>query len=166
MAYIYPAPGVAAKQMFLKLKDKNNVGGYTSQILLTVPALQDITINNAKDVFTWTQLDNSGKFNLPTTAANSVSGNLVLDPDTFWGDGTTDGPKDIGVFGLSDASILVEFEVYVGDDSDGNDGQYISGEGYITGLSPSVSADSPVWVSPFTITVTGSYTSATTAQVT
>jgi len=34
----------------------------------------------------------------------------------------------------------------------------INGKGYITGLAPTVSADSPVWVTPITITVTGDYT--------
>lgn len=165
MAYIYPAPGVAAKQMFLKLKDKNNVGGYTAQVLLEVPAIQDVTQNNAKDIFTWTQLDSSGKFNLPTTSSNSLSGNLVVDKDTFYGDGTTDGPKDVGLNGLQKDAVEVQFELYTGDTSDGAEGKYISGTGYVTGLSPTVSADSPVWVSPFTITVVGEYTIADTAQV-
>ena len=166
MSYIYPAPGTS-KQAVLKIKDKNNVGGYTAQVLLTMPAMQDVTINNAKDIFTWTQLDNSGKFSLPTTSTNSLAGNIVVDKDTFYGDATTDGPKDIGIQGLATASIVVQFELYTGDTSDGAaDGKYISGEGYITGLSPTVSADSPVWVSPFTVTVTGEYTIADTAQVT
>jgi len=46
----------------------------------------------------------------------------------------------------------------MGDESDGSTGKTISGKGYITGLAPTVSADSPVWVSPITITVTGDYT--------
>jgi hypothetical protein len=40
--------------------------------------------------------------------------------------------------------------------------RYLSGEGYITGLAPTVSADAPVWVSPITITVSGEYTVAAT----
>lgn len=163
---MYPAPGVAAKQAWLKIKDADNVGGYTANSLMTVPAMQDVTINNAKDVFTWTQLDNTGKFSLPTTSDNSLTGNLVVDMNTFYGDGTTDGIQDIGLNGAAVASVKVAFELYTGDDSDGNDGKYISGEGYVTGLSPTVSSDSPVWVSPFTITVDGEYTIASTAQVT
>jgi hypothetical protein len=33
----------------------------------------------------------------------------------------------------------------------------LKGQGFITGLAPTVSADAPVWVSPITITVTGEY---------
>jgi len=165
MAYIYPAPGVATKQATLVIKDKNNVGGYTTNAIMTVPAMQDITQGNAKDVFTWTQLDNTGKFNLPTTSANSISGNLVLEKDTFYGDGSTDGIQDIGIQGAQTQSIYVDFELYTGDSSDGTEGKFISGSGYITGLSPTVSSDSPVWVSPFTVTVDGEYTISDTAQV-
>jgi len=165
MAYIYPAPGVAAKQAVLNIKDKNNVGTYTTQVLLVVPAMQDVTVNGSKDIFTWTQLDSTAKYQIPTTSTNSISGNIVVDKAAMYGDGTTDGPLDIGLQGLQTQSILVEFELYTGDASDG-EGKFISGEGYITGLSPTVSADSPVWVSPFTVTVTGEYTIADTAQVT
>jgi hypothetical protein len=163
---MYPAPGVAAKQAWLKIKDADNVGSYTTNALMTVPAMQDITINNAKDVFTWTQLDSTGKFSIPTTSDNSISGNVVVDKDTFYGDGTTDGIQDVGMLGASNDSVKVAFELYTGDDSEGVDGKYISGTGYITGLAPTVSSDSPVWVSPFTITVDGVYTIADTAQVT
>jgi len=34
-------------------------------------------------------------------------------------------------------------------------------QGYVTGLAPATSADSPVFVSPITITVTGDYTVVT-----
>jgi len=36
----------------------------------------------------------------------------------------------------------------------------MSGNAYVTGLAPTVSADAPVWVSPITLTVTGDYTVA------
>ena len=61
---------------------------------------------------------------------------------------------------MSKDKALVEFDLYMGDESDGSTGKTISGEGYVTGLAPTVSADSPVWVSPFTLTVTGDYTVA------
>jgi len=63
-----------------------------------------------------------------------------------------------GIFGMSNNKNLVEFSLYLGDESNGADGKTISGTGYITGLAPTVSADSPVWVSPITITVDGDYT--------
>jgi len=74
---------------------------------------------------------------------------------------TSDLPADVlGIFGMSNAKTLVNFSLYLGDTSASAEGKTISGEGYITGLAPTVSADSPVWISPITITVDGSYTTA------
>lgn len=155
MSYIYPAPGVDGVETTLTLK----VG--TDTLGLPVPALQDITINNANDVFTWTQLDQGSKLQIATTATNSLDMNLVLDQDSFFGVTTADEvAKTKGIFGLSKDKSLVEFDLYMGDESDGSQGKTISGYGYVTGLAPTVSADSPVWVSPITITVTGDFTVA------
>lgn len=153
MAYIYPAPGVSGVQLTLTLKVSGDTTG------LAVPALQDVTVNNANDVFTWTQLDAGSKLQIATTATNSLSGNIVLDQDSFFGV-TTQGEaaKTSGIFGLSKDKQLVTFDLYLGDESDGSTGKTVSGSGYVTGLAPTVSADAPVWVSPFTITVTGDYT--------
>lgn len=161
MAYIYPAPGVNGVQATLKLKVASN-GSDTG---LTVPALQDVTVNAANDVFTWTQLDQGSKLQIATTATNSLAMNLVLDQTTFFGTSGSGGATaaELGIFGGSTDKTLMEFSLYLGDESDGSAGKYIEGEGYITGLAPTVSADSPVWVSPITITVTGDYTVADTA---
>ena len=86
--------------------------------------------------------------------------NLVLNQTTFFGtvgSGGTDAAES-GVFGLSTDKTIVEFDLYLGDESDGSTGKTVNGLGYVTGLAPTVSADSPVWVSPITITVTGDYT--------
>jgi len=48
MPYIYPAPGVASAQATLTLSVNANSGDTTS---LPLPSLQDITLNNANDVF-------------------------------------------------------------------------------------------------------------------
>ena len=48
MAYIYPAPGVSGVQATLSLSVASN----GSDSGLTIPALQDVTVNNANDVFT------------------------------------------------------------------------------------------------------------------
>ena len=154
--YIYPAPGVANVQVTLTLTDSTS----TLTGNLAVPSLQDITINNSNDVFTWTQLDAGSKKQVATTATNSVSMNLVLDQDTFFGTGGTTTVANVGLIGLSQAKTRVGFSLYMGDESDGGVGKTVSGQGYITGLAPTVSADSPVWVSPITITVTGDYTIA------
>jgi hypothetical protein len=159
MAYIYPAPGVSGVQATLAISVASNNAASPE---LTVPGLQDITVNAANDVFTWTQLDQASKLQIATTATNSLAMNIVLDQTVFFGDsGATAGEADqIGVWKLSGDKTLLDFEIYLGDTSTGAAGKTISGQGYITGLAPTVSADSPVWVSPITITVTGDYTVA------
>ena len=158
MAYIYPAPGVAGVQATLALE----IEADATNDSLSIPALQDVTVNAANYVFTWTTLDSGSKQQIATTATNSLSMNLVLDGDVFFGDGvsasTTASGK--GIFGMSTAKSKVEFSLYLGDNDDGTNGKTISGVGYITGLAPTVSADAPVWVSPITITVDGDYTVA------
>ena len=164
MAYIYPAPGVAAKQVTLSISD--SAGDLTGTVSL--PALQDVTVNAANDVFTWQQLDTASKNQIATTATNSLSMNIVLDKESFFG--TDDGDyansttmAGAGVFGCSTLKTRVSFTLYMGDESDGTEGITLTGNGYITGLAPTVSADAPVWVSPITITVDGDYTVDDTA---
>lgn len=154
MAYIYPAPGVAAAQVILTLDDA--AGTLTGN--LVIPALQDVTVENSNDIFTWTQLDSGSKQQVATTATNSISMNIVLDQTVFFGSGGSTTVANVGIIGLSKAKTLVGFELYLGDTSTGGAGKTMSGNAYITGLSPTVSADSPVWVSPVTLTVTGDYT--------
>lgn len=156
MAYIYPAPGVSGVQATLKVHHTSKAADATG---LSIPALQDVTVNAANDVFTWTQLDSGSKLQIATTATNSLSMNIVLDQTSFFpGVSPTTTAASQGIFGLSTNKVLVAFDLYLGDTSAGGVGKIISGSGYITGLAPTVSADSPVWVSPITITVTGDYT--------
>lgn len=154
MAFIYPAPGVANVQATLTLTASAATGP------ISMPALQDVTINNSNDVFTWTQLDSSSKLQVATTATNSVSMNCVLEKTTFFGNAsaTANSAANLGVFGLSKNKTLVGFSLYMGDTDSGSTGPTIAGNAYVTGLAPTVSADSPVWVSPITLTVTGDYT--------
>lgn len=155
MAYIYPAPGVSGVQATLSL----SVAGGTAMV---VPAMQDVTVNASNDVFTWTQLDSGSKFQIATTATNSLAMNIVVDQTVFFGTvgsgGTT--AAALGIFGMSTDKSLVEFDLYLGDTSTGSTGKTISGSGYITGLAPTVSADSPVWVTPVNLVVVGDYTVA------
>jgi len=158
MAYIYPAPGVTGVQATLSISIASNA----SDTGLTVPALQDVTVNNANDVFTWTQLDSGSKQQIATTATNSLGMNLVLEQTSFFGDSTatTGTAAESGMFGLSKNKTKVSFELYLGDTDGGATGKTISGDGYITGLAPTVSADAPVWVSPITVTVDADYTAS------
>lgn len=159
MSYIYPAPGVSGVQATLGISVESNAAVSPE---LVVPGLQDITLNASNDVFTWTQLDEASKKQIATTATNSLSMNIVVDQTAFFGDsGATAGEADFkGIWTLSTEKTYLDFEVYLGDTAGGAQGKTISGKGYITGLAPTVSADQPVWTSPITITVDGSYTVA------
>lgn len=156
MAYIYPAPGVANAESVLTIHHTSKVADATG---LVVAGLQDITLNNANDIFSWTQLDEEAKLQIATTATNSLEMNIVLDQTVFFGaGGGSSTAAQLGIFGLSKDKIRIVFDLYLGDTSSGGSGKTVSGAGYITGLAPTVSADAPVWVSPITITVDGSYT--------
>jgi hypothetical protein len=201
MAYIFPAPGVANVQAVLTLTNY----ALSTDIPLNIPAMQDITVNNSNDLFTWTQLDSGSKLNVATTATNGLDLNIVLDQDKFFGTFTTVASASVlptsgmvvgtiffatleaqfykattasvttlmtgssttvrpagaaGIFGLSKDRSLVAFSLYLGDTSEGAAGKTITGNAYVTGLAPTVSADAPVWVTPVTLTVTGDYTVA------
>jgi hypothetical protein len=161
MAYINPQPGTA-NAVTLTLDVASSETDITQAVSpLTVPALQDVTINASNDVFTWSQLDSTAKKQIATTATNSISMNLVVDTASFFGtdtDATVTGTiAEQGLFGCSRNKTLINFILRV---ENATTDTFIKGVGYITGLAPTVSADSPVWVSPITITVTGEYTVA------
>jgi hypothetical protein len=163
MAYINPAPGTA-NQVTLTLDVASSETDITQGTPpLAVPALQDMTINASNDVFTWSQLDSTAKKQIATTSTNSISMNLVVDTATFFGtdlDAPISGTiAEQGLFGCSRNKTLINFIIRV---ENATTDTFIKGVGYITGLAPTVSADSPVWVSPITITVSGEYVVAAT----
>ena len=164
MAYINPAPGTSS-QIVLKLDVASGVDDLTlGASPLTVLALQDITINASNDVFTWSQLDSPAKKQVATTSTNSVSMNCVVDSASFFGSNLsaaqTGTVVEQGLLGLSSNKTLVTFSLKF--EEGGATDKFIKGVGYITGLAPTVSADSPVWVTPITITVSGEYTASAT----
>ena len=120
-----------------------------------IPALQDITINNAAGVFNWTQLDTFAQLAVSTPATNSISANLVLDSATFFA--ATNGVS--GLFDLSNDATLVYFRVYFNGRLSA--AKFVSGSGYITNLAPTVNPTAPVWVSPIQISVDGDFTVGT-----
>ena len=117
-----------------------------------VPALQDITVNNAAGIFSWQQLDEFSIKNVPTPASNSIAANMVLDSTTFFsGSGGV-----AGLFDLQNDATLVYFRVYFNGRVSGS--KYVGGSGYITNLAPTVNPTAPVWVSPITVSVDGDLT--------
>lgn len=160
MSYINPAPGTTS-QVTLKLELAGTSGYATA---LAVPGLKDITVNASNDVFTWSQLDTTAKLQIATTSTNSVAMNLVVDSTSFFGTTLTAVQTDTvaaqGLLGLSRNKTKIKFSLKF--EEGGASDKYIQGIGYITGLAPTVSADSPVWVTPITITVSGDYTASAT----
>jgi hypothetical protein len=166
MAYINPGPGTSS-QIVLSI-DTTSASTITgtpptaialSGTPLVVPAIQDVTVNAANDIFTWSQLDSSAKQQVATTSTNSMSMNIVVDDASFFGttlnaaqSGTV---AEQGLLGLSRNKTPICFTLKMRENSSTD--RVIKGQGFITGLAPTVSADAPVWVSPITITVTGEY---------
>lgn len=123
--------------------------------VLTVPALQDITVNATPGTFEWQQLDELSSFIVTTPSTNSLSTNMVLDDTAFFtGAGSTNG-----IFDITNDKTLVYFRMYW-QGSSATD-RYIEGEGYLSSLAPTVSASAPVWVAPIDILVVGNYISGT-----
>ena len=163
-SYINPSPGVAASQIIVYLDCGQALGNTTlGGGNISVPALQNITINASNDVFTWSQLDSTAKKSIATTSTNSLSMNIVVDNDTFFGTNLTAAQSANvaaqGIFGLSRNKTLVTFSIR----ADGSDATYIKGQGYVTGVAPAVTAEQPVWVTPLNIAVTGEFTTSATA---
>lgn len=125
---------------------------------LVVPQMQDITVNNTVGVFRFKTLDNTAESAVTIPATNQISLNCVVDETAFFGSGTPsdDDAKENGLFGVSKNKTKVYFNVYF-NGTDSSD-RFISGEGFVAGLAPTVNMDSPVWVTPVTIEVDGDLT--------
>ena len=126
---------------------------------ITLPGLQDVTVNNSNGQHRWKQLDTTSEYVVSTTSTNQVTFNMVLDPNTFYGTGVGTGADADGMFALSNNKTQIDIRVYWQGTSVGD--KYIQATGYITGMSPTVNPDAPVWVSPVTIDVSGDFTSGT-----
>jgi hypothetical protein len=122
---------------------------------MSVPALQEVTVNATPGTFNWQQLDSLSELVVTTPSTNSVSVTLVLDPTTFFtGKGNTDG-----IFDIVNSKIETYFRLYWAGDSSGD--RYIQGKGYLSALAPTVSPGSPVWTTPLEILVNGDYETGT-----
>jgi hypothetical protein len=146
MAYINTSPG-SADEVVLTLTTDAAAGD------LVVSGMTDITVSNANDIFTWSQMDESAKLQIPTTATNNISGNFVVDEDVMNGDGTSPAGSAalLGLSGLSKTKVETNFTINVGSKT-------WSGVGYVTQLALSSAAETPTWQSPITLAVSGEYT--------
>jgi hypothetical protein len=159
MAYI----AVNSTDDFVRLDINANPAGYANANgafaanadIMSVPALQEVTVNATPGTFNWQQLDSLSELVVTTPSTNSVSVTLVLDPTTFFtGQGNTDG-----IFDIVNSKIETYFRLYWAGDSSGD--RYIQGKGYLSALAPTVSPGSPVWTTPLEILVNGNYETGT-----
>lgn len=151
----------AGNEAVLVLAQSSANANFTANAGLVVPSMQDITINNSTGVFRWKTLDSTAENAATTPATNQLSLNVVVDTAAFFGTGTAgdDDVKEKGLFSVSKEKTKVYFRAYFnGTDSTS---KYLSGEGYISGLAPTVNPDAPLWVTPVTIEVDGDYTVGT-----
>jgi hypothetical protein len=168
MAYINPAPGTTSQIVLSIDTTASSTVTLTSGVVtaialgasaLVVPAIQDVTVNAANDVFTWSQLDTTAKQQIATTSTNSLSMNIVVDDASFFGTTLNAAQTDTvalqGLLGLSRNKTPICFTLKMRENSSTD--RVLKGQGFITGLAPTVSADAPVWVTPVTITVSGEY---------
>lgn len=153
----------------------NQANGYfganaNADTLLNVTCLQDVTITNSTGIFSWTDFCSASVNKVTTPSDNEISTNIVIQSDDWFGNTgnsvVANSALNLGVSGLSETRKKVAFRVQMNDSANANsavaNGVYwYAGEGYISSLAPTVSPDSPVWVSPLTIAVDGDMTSGT-----
>jgi hypothetical protein len=100
-----------------------------------------------------------------TPADNSISTNMVVDPTVFFGDSTATNPSALysGVNGLSSTKTQVQWVLVMNGEANlaSAGAHWYRGLGFITSIAPTVSPDSPVWISPMEIAVTGDMTTGT-----
>lgn len=157
MAYINSAE--AGKFVTLHISTATIASTATTGMIV-VPGLQNITLNNGNSVFRWRQLDSTSESAVATAATNQVSMNIVMDDTAYFGSGVGETAANKGLFKLSNDKNKVFFRLYY---AGVPGGKFVSGSGYFTGLAPTVSPDSPVWITPLTIEVDGDLTSGTAA---
>ena len=133
----------------------------TATGILNVTGMQNITLNNGNGTFRWKQLDSTSEYAVAIAATNQISLTVVLDDAAYFG--TTSANAGMatakGLFNLSNDKTLLYFRLYY--QGTGTGDKYVSGSGYITGLAPTETPDSPVWTSPLNIDVAGDFTTGT-----
>jgi hypothetical protein len=129
---------------------------------MVIPFMQDVTVNATPGTVRYSTLDSSSSSAFTTVNENSISGNMLIDEETFFGlasAGNTNLTADSGLFDTSKNKVETFFTVAF-EGADGGD-YYIKGKGFIGGIAASASIDQAVWISPLEITVNGELSKAT-----
>ena len=159
MAYINTAAGGEAVLQLFNISGAADTFDVVPANVVTVPFMQDITVNNSTGTFRFKTLASGSESVVTTPATNQLSLNAIVDDAVFFGDGAVNGGLVInGVLGTSKNKTKVGFRAYF----DGTDtgSRYMEGVGFISGLAPTVNPDSPLWITPVSVEVDGDFTSA------
>jgi hypothetical protein len=129
-----------------------------SSVSITVPFVQDLTITNSTGVYSYTTFSDVDMRKLSTPADNEASTNVVVDSLAYFGNSaaTANTAPFLGIASLSTNKNTLDFEIYW--NGTAANAYFYSGSGFITSLAPTTSPDAPVWVTPLTIAVDGSFT--------
>ena len=125
---------------------------------ITVPFVQDLTITNSTGVYSYTTFSDVDMRKLSTPADNEASTNVVVDNEAYFGNSAAvaNSAPFLGIASLSTNKNTIDFQIYW-NGTDAN-AYYYEGTGFITSLAPTTSPDAPVWVTPLTIAVDGTFT--------
>jgi hypothetical protein len=123
---------------------------------LIVPTVQDITVSASTGTTRYSTLDSSASSAFTTVNENSISLNMLVDGATFFGDGANadNTIANKGLMQTSKEKTEIFFSVAFNEGNSTGE-YYISGKGFLTGLTPTASIDQAVWISPMEIVVNG-----------
>jgi hypothetical protein len=131
-----------------------------SATAVTVPFIQDLTLDTTAGTQTYNVLDNSAAKTFTTTNTNSITLNMLVDENTFFGDGSNaEQIANVGLLGSSINKDRVYFELSFEGATSG--ARCVTGSGFISGLAPVLNMDNAVIVSPMTIVIDGQITNTT-----
>ena len=132
---------------------------FTANTALNVTCLQDVTITNSSGIYSWTDFCSTDTNKITTPADNEITTNLVIDNIGFFGNAnaTANTAAFYGVSGLSTNKVPVSFQIVMNGNATSNGAYYYRGTGYLSSVAPTVSPEAPVWVTPLTLAVDGSF---------
>lgn len=129
---------------------------------LVVPLVQDVTVSAAPGTVRYSTLDSGSSSAFTTTNENEISFNMLVDDDVFFGPAVANTDNEVANVGLLSSSInKTEIHFSVAFEGTDSGDYYVSGTGFIGGLTPTASVDQAVWLSPATIIVNGELTKST-----
>jgi hypothetical protein len=127
---------------------------------LEIPTIQDITVSASPGTVNYSTLDSSASSAFTTVNENSISLNVLVDDNVFFGAANASNEvANVGLFQTSKNKTECYFSVSFEGSAGGSN--YISGQGFVGGLAPSASIDQAVWISPVEIIVNGELSKGT-----